>query len=103
MYVCINVSVCLHEIFFVVVLCACVCLCVCGDFLLCARKPFWPLRTPQAVSTAVELLNSGPACSDYTNTRTHTGVLLKRILYFDLSSLLKNTKLCTVCGITFLV
>lgn len=100
--VCIDVSVCVFmslffSLFLLFVLVCAVCVYLCVEFffffLLCARKPFWPLHTPQAVSTAVELLNSGPACSDYSTTQpkythknkhTHTLMLwiLKLYKYF---------------------
>lgn len=78
----IDVSVCafmslVFFLFFVPVrfVCVCVCLSVCVYIsLLCASKPFWPLCTPQAVSTALELLNSGPACSDCSTIHKHRGV-----------------------------
>lgn len=73
---CVSKDVCVRARLYELVFCSLclyvlwVCIFVCGDFLLCASRPFWPLRTPQAVSTAVELLNSGPACSDSTYTHT---------------------------------
>lgn len=57
-------SPCLHVLLWL-------CIFVCRHFLLSASRLLWPLHTPQAVSTAVELLKSGPACSD--SSCTHTG------------------------------
>lgn len=78
------VCLCLYELVFFFVLCTCAiclclrvpeCVCVCVYIsLLCASKPFWPLCTPQAVSTALELVNSGPACSDCSTIHKHRGV-----------------------------
>ena len=58
---------------YVVCVCMYVCIYLCVEiFFIVCQQTLWPMHTPQAVSTAVELLNSGPACSDYSTTHTHT-------------------------------
>lgn len=72
--------VCVCELMFLFFVTLCVHCVLRSIFLLSASKPFWPLHTLQAVSTALELLKSGPAYCDCFTQHTDTKIIHLQII-----------------------